>query len=141
MLLLVAAFVGALALRFRQPLIVAFLVVGILAGPSGFEIVTAEDEIELLAELGIALLLFVVGLKLDLRLVRTTGRVALLAGLAQILFTAIVGFAIVLTLGLDVTPALYVAVALTFSSTIIIVRKRAAERFAAYRLRGWGNWR
>ncbi|HEV2059637.1 MAG TPA: cation:proton antiporter family protein [Solirubrobacteraceae bacterium] len=127
-LLLVAAFVGALALRFRQPLIVAFLVVGILAGPSGFEIVSAEDEIELLAELGIALLLFVVGLKLDLRLIRTTGRVALIAGLAQILFTAIVGFAIVLTLGLDVAAALYVAVALTFSSTIIIVKLLSDKR-------------
>jgi len=127
-LLLVAAFAGAVALRFRQPLIVAFLVVGILAGPSALGIVAAEDEIELLAELGIALLLFVVGLKLDLRLIRSTGRVALLAGLAQILFTATVGFAIVLALGLDVTAAFYVAMALTFSSTIIIVKLLSDKR-------------
>jgi Kef-type K+ transport system membrane component KefB len=121
--LLVAAVVGALVVRLRQPLIIGFIAVGILVGPSVLDIVSAEhEEIELLAGLGIALLLFVVGLRLDLHLIRTTGPVALATGLGQVTFTSALGFLIALALGLDVVPALYVAVALTFSSTIIIVK-------------------
>jgi Kef-type K+ transport system membrane component KefB len=127
-LLAIAAVVGAFALRLRQPLIVAFIAVGIIAGPSVTGIVTAADEIDLLAELGIALLLFVVGLKLDVRLIRTTGPVALATGLGQVLFTSTVGFAICVALGLDTVTAVYVAIALTFSSTIIIVKLLSDKR-------------
>jgi Kef-type K+ transport system membrane component KefB len=127
-LLLIAAIVGAFALRLRQPLIVAFIAVGILVGPSVLGLVAAEDEIELLAELGIALLLFVVGLKLDVRLIRSTGPVALATGLGQVFFTSTVGFAIAIALGLDTVTAIYVAVALTFSSTIIIVKLLSDKR-------------
>lgn len=64
-----AAIGGALAQLLRQPLIVAFIAVGILLGPSALGMVVQSDEIELLARLGIALLLFVVGLKLDLHII------------------------------------------------------------------------
>ena len=77
----VAAAAGALAQALRQPLIVAFIAVGILLGPSGLSIVVHSSEIELFARLGIALLLFVVGLKLDLHIIRTVGPVALASGL------------------------------------------------------------
>jgi Kef-type K+ transport system membrane component KefB len=127
-LLLIAAVVGAIALRLRQPLIVAFIAVGVLVGPSVLGIVTAEDEIALLAELGIALLLFVVGLRLDLRLIRTTGPVALATGLGQVAFTSTIGFVIALLLGLGTVAAIYVAIALTFSSTIIIVKLLSDKR-------------
>ena len=121
-LVLAAAVVGALAVRLRQPLIVAFIAVGVLAGPSVFDIVRADDEIHLLAELGIALVLFVVGLKLDVRVIRDTGTVALTTGGVQIAFTAAGGFGLALLLGLEVVTAAYVAMALTFSSTIIVVK-------------------
>jgi Kef-type K+ transport system membrane component KefB len=77
LLLLLAAAAGAIALQLRQPLIVAFIAVGIAVGPAGFAWVGLHDELELLASLGIALLLFVVGLKLDLHLIRSMGPVAL----------------------------------------------------------------
>jgi Kef-type K+ transport system membrane component KefB len=76
----------------------------------------------LLAETGIALLLFVVGLKLDLNLMRSTGPVALITGLVQVIFTSIFGYLIGLLLGFSSVHAIYIAVALTFSSTIIIVK-------------------
>jgi K+/H+ antiporter YhaU regulatory subunit KhtT len=79
-----AAVLGALGQKLRQPLIIMFLATGILAGPSFFGIIKSYEEIELLAHMGIALLLFIVGLKLDLNLVRTTGPVALATGLGQI---------------------------------------------------------
>lgn len=74
-LLVVAALTGALAVQLRQPLIVAFIAAGILVGPAGLGWVSARDEIDLFANLGIALLLFVVGLKLDLNIMRKLGPV------------------------------------------------------------------
>ena len=121
-LLAVSAIVGAIGVFLRQPLIVAFIAAGILVGPSGFEWVAASDQVDLLAKMGIALLLFVVGLKLDLHIIRTLGPVALATGLGQVLFTSIVGYFIAVALGMTPVTALYVAVALTFSSTIIIVK-------------------
>ncbi|MGM0575169.1 MAG: cation:proton antiporter [Myxococcota bacterium] len=127
-LLALATLVGGVALLLRQPLIIAFIVVGILAGPAGFEWVAAADQVDLLARLGIALLLFVVGLRLDLHVVRSVGPVALATGLGQVAFTAGVGYLIALALGFALVPALYIAVALTFSSTIIIVKLLSDKR-------------
>jgi Kef-type K+ transport system membrane component KefB/Trk K+ transport system NAD-binding subunit len=121
-LLVLAAGVGLVGLALRQPLIVSFIAVGILAGPSALHIARSSEYIELFAELGVAVLLFLVGLKLDLKLIRTLGPVALTTGLGQVLFTSVIGFLICLGLGLDALTSLYVAVALTFSSTIIIVK-------------------
>ena len=128
MLLAIAAIFGVLAVQLKQPLIVAFIAVGILVGPSVLGLVTLTAEIDLLAHLGIAILLFVVGLKLDLHIIRTMGVVALFTGLGQVLFTSIVGYLIGLALGLSPIGALYVAVALTFSSTIIIVKLLSDKR-------------
>jgi Kef-type K+ transport system membrane component KefB len=121
-LLLLTAIIGALAAGLRQPLIVAFIAVGIMSGPAGFNWLHSTGEVDLLAKIGITLLLFMVGLKLDLHLIRSMGRVALATGLGQVLFTSIVGYGLSIALGLKPLPALYVAVALTFSSTIIIVK-------------------
>ena len=127
-LLLVAAIIGAIGVRLRQPLIVAFIAVGILVGPSVLGWVSADDQVDLLAQLGIALLLFVVGLKLDLHIIRTMGPVALATGLGQVFFTSVVGYFIAIALGMTAVTALYVAVALTFSSTIIIVKLLSDKR-------------
>ncbi|MBN1142737.1 MAG: cation:proton antiporter [Deltaproteobacteria bacterium] len=117
-----ATLLGVIGQKLRQPLIIMFLAAGILAGPSGLGIIRSYDQIELLAHIGIALLLFIVGLKLDLHLIRTTGPVALATGLGQIVFTSLIGFAIAIALDMPFLTAAYVAVALTFSSTIIIVK-------------------
>jgi Kef-type K+ transport system membrane component KefB len=127
-ILALAAAAGLLANRLRQPVIVAFVAIGIAVGPSGTGWVVGGDQIDLLAQLGIAVLLFLVGLRLDFHLIKSTGPVALATGLGQVLFTSIVGFAIALALGMDATTALYVAVALTFSSTIIIVKLLSDKR-------------
>ena len=119
---------GALAQLLRQPLIVAFIAVGILLGPSVLGMVEHSSEIELFARLGISLLLFVVGLKLDLHIIRTVGPVALVTGLGQVVFTSVVGYLIALLLGMSHVTAIYVAVALTFSSTIIIVKLLSDKR-------------
>lgn len=121
-LVVLAAALGFFGVLLRQPMIVSFIAVGVVAGPSALDIVQSHEHIELLAELGIAVLLFLVGLKLDLKLIRTLGSVALATGLGQVAFTSAIGFSLGIALGLDLVTAIYVAVALTFSSTIIIVK-------------------
>ncbi|MEX0717530.1 MAG: cation:proton antiporter family protein [Planctomycetaceae bacterium] len=127
-ILLLAGGLGAIGRLLRQPLIVTFIAVGILVGPSALGLTSPGEQIALLAEMGIALLLFLVGLRLDLHVIRSMGPVALATGLGQVAFTSIAGFVICLGLGLDVVPAIYVAVALTFSSTIIIVKLLSDKR-------------
>ncbi|MGF1601050.1 MAG: cation:proton antiporter [Thermosynechococcaceae cyanobacterium] len=72
-ILTLAAGAGALAVRLRQPLIIAFIAVGILVGPAGLGWVVSSDEVDLFAKLGITLLLFVVGLQLDPHEIRAVG--------------------------------------------------------------------
>lgn len=121
-LVLLAAGIGFVGLLLRQPLVVAFIAVGVLAGPDALGLVSSTDFIETLSQISIAVLLFLVGLKLDVGLVRSLGRVAVATGLGQVGFTAFFGFLICLALGLDWLTSVYVAIALTFSSTIIIVK-------------------
>jgi Kef-type K+ transport system membrane component KefB len=128
LILAIAAAAGMVAVKLRQPVIVAFIGVGVAAGPVGLGWITGGDQIEVLAKLGIAVLLFLVGLKLDLHLVRTIGPVALATGLGQVFFTSVCGFLIARALGMATVTALYVAVALTFSSTIIIVKLLSDKR-------------
>jgi len=126
--LAVAAGIGAVAFWLRQPLIIAFIFVGILLGPAGLDWVHALDQVDLFAKLGIGLLLFVVGLKLDPHLIRSVGRVAIVAGLGQMTMTAAFGYLIALALGMSTLTAFYVAAALTFSSTVIIVKLLSDQR-------------
>jgi Kef-type K+ transport system membrane component KefB len=121
-ILIIASVVGLVGRLLKQPLIVAFIGVGILVGPWGLDLLESIEQVHLLAELGIAILLFVIGLKLDVKLIKMTGKVALLTGLGQVIFTSFFGYLIAIALGFTVITALYVAVALTFSSTIIIVK-------------------
>ncbi len=117
-----ATLTGIMGQKLRQPLIIMFLATGILVGPSFLGLIHSYEQIELLAHIGIALLLFIVGLKLDLNLIRTTGPVALATGLGQIVFTSLIGFGLAIAMGMSYLSAAYVSVALTFSSTIIIVK-------------------
>jgi Kef-type K+ transport system membrane component KefB len=117
LLLLISAAAGALSLWLRQPVLIAYIVVGIAAGPAVLGVVTAHDQIDLLAQIGVTILLFVVGLKLDLQHIRHIGPVALATGLGQLAFTILFGFILILLMGKSVMEAIYVAVALTFSST------------------------
>jgi len=128
LLLLMAASAGAVSLWLRQPVLIAYIVIGIVAGPAVLGVVTAHDQIDLLAQVGVAVLLFVVGLKLDLQHIRHIGPVALATGLGQLAFTIVIGFLLILAMGKGWMEALYVAVALTFSSTVIIVKLLSDKR-------------
>ena len=117
-----ATLLGVAGQKLRQPLLIMFLATGILVGPSCLGVVESHSKIELLAHIGVALLLFIVGLRLDFHLIRTTGAVSLATGLGQIAFTSLISFTLAAVLGIPLVSAAYVAVAMSFSSTIIIVK-------------------
>lgn len=127
-ILVVSTVAGAIAVWLRLPLVIAYVAVGVIVGPAAAHLVEPGGELELLAQLGIALLLFVVGLKLDIHVIRTLGPVALVAGGAQVAIVAAGGLLLALALGLEPTAALYVGIGLAFSSTIIVVKLLADRR-------------
>jgi len=106
----------------RQPLIIGHILTGILVGPSVFALVESAETIQIFSKIGIALLLFIIGLGLNPKVVKEVGKVAVLGGILQIGFTALFGWAAATLLGMTTTEAVLLAVALSFSSTIIILK-------------------
>jgi Kef-type K+ transport system membrane component KefB len=105
----------------RMPSIVAYILAGITLGPV-FGLVELSHSLELISKVGIALLLFLVGLELSFAKIRDVGKVAIVAGLGQVVFTALGGLVLCLGLGFDWIAALFLSVALTFSSTVVVVK-------------------
>ncbi len=118
----VAATVFALAARrVKLPAIVAYLLAGLFLGPiTG--VVELSESLRTISDAGIVLLLFLVGLELSFDKIRDLGKVALLAGTGQIVLTASGGFLITLALGFQGAQAVLLAAALTFSSTVVVVK-------------------
>lgn len=120
--ILLAAAVVVLAARLaRVPPIIAYMVAGLLLGPAT-HLVHPTESLELISEVGIALLLFLVGLELSLAKIRDVGRVALLAGSSQIALTALFGYGLSILLGFGRVESALLALALTFSSTVVVVK-------------------
>ncbi len=121
-LIVVAATLFALlARRIGMPSIVAYLLAGLVLGPvTG--LVALSGTIQLVAEIGIALLLFLVGLELSLDKIKNVGKVAVVAGVGQVLFTAAGGLLICWLLGFDWMKSVFTAVGITFSSSVLAVK-------------------
>lgn len=105
----------------KQPLIIAYILTGILISPQ-FLNIPAIETISMLGQVGIAILLFMVGLSLNPKVLKDLGIVSLATGIGQILFTTFFGFLICLILGFSNLYAIYIAVGIAFSSTIIITK-------------------
>ena len=107
----------------RQPLMIAYIISGMIAGPLFLNAIEhGGGTFDTLAQFGVIFLLFLVGLSLNIAHIRHIGKVSAITGLAQVLFTSTIGFFILRGLGLEIVPSVYMALALTFSSTIIIVK-------------------
>lgn len=122
LIILIATVLAFVMRLLKQPLIVGYIIAGILSGPYFFNILKSTDHIELFSKIGITVLLFIVGLSLSPKVIKEVGKVSLVTGIGQVLFTSAVGLGIALVLGIDRIAAFYVAIALTFSSTIIILK-------------------
>ncbi len=120
--LLLAAALGLLAHRFRQPLVLAYIAAGIILGPAVLNEISSPEFLDTFARLGVAFLLFLVGMSLKPSAMKEMGRSAFLAGAGQVIITLILGFLLALSLGFPSIQALYLALAFSFSSTIIVVK-------------------
>ena len=121
-IIVLATLFGVLSRLVKQPLLMGYIVAGVLLGPDFFGLVVDKSLISSLSELGIAFLLFMVGLELDLKKLKHLGSVSLWAGLGQIFFTFIFGFILARILGVDNGASFLIALALTLSSTAIVVK-------------------
>ena len=122
-LVVIVVLVVSLIMRLlKQPLLIGYILAGILVGPLVFNIVHASDTVDVFAHFGIALLLFIIGLGLSPKVIKDVGKTAVFTGIAQVVFTSALGWLIVRALGYEPLVALYIAVALAFSSTIIVLK-------------------
>ena len=99
-IIILATLVAYIIKMMKQPLIPAYVITGVIIGPLGLRLITDVGNIKLLAELGIAFMLFVVGLELDFSRLKTIGFVASFGGTMQILFSVIIAFILALAIRL-----------------------------------------
>jgi Kef-type K+ transport system membrane component KefB len=124
LIIAIAAIAAVIARIIRQPPIIAYIITGVLAGPLFLNIVGGgtSDLMQLFAHIGVSFLLFIVGLSLDLRVLKEVGWVSLFAGSVQIILTALLGFFVSIYLGIPTVTAMYLGIVLAFSSTVVVVK-------------------
>ena len=113
---------GILAQRIRQPLVLGYILAGVVVGPYGFAVISDMHEIELLAEIGVALLLFALGLEFAFRDLLPVRHIALIGTPIQIAVTIAYGFALGSWLGWEWRPALWLGALISLSSTMVVLR-------------------
>jgi CPA2 family monovalent cation:H+ antiporter-2 len=123
LIVLVTAIVGGMLARWlRLPIILGYLAGGIAVGPYGLGFVHETATISSLAEIGVVLLLFAVGLELSLKEILSMGKVAVIGGIAQILLTAAAGFVLGWGVGLRLTGAIFFGFIIALSSTMVVLK-------------------
>lgn len=118
----IGAVIALIMRLIKQPLIIGYILTGLIVGPSIFNTSSSSQTIDVFASIGIALLLFIIGLGLNPRVIKEVGRVAAITGLVQMTITTIAGFAAGRMFGYSKTESVFVGLALAFSSTIIVLK-------------------
>lgn len=121
-LITVALVCGILLVRLRQPAIVGYMIAGVVLGPSGLALVNDRETISLLAEMGVLLLLFVVGMELSLRAFLTVYRIAILGALAQVIICLGVMGLLMMVFGWPFELAVLLGFVISLSSTAVAIR-------------------
>lgn len=122
LVVIVAVIVSGIMRLLKQPLIISYIFTGIIVGPFFLNLLHSSDTITFFSQIGITFLLFLVGLNLNPKVIKDVGLVSVITGVGQVVFTSVIGFFVCRALGFDTISSLYIAVALTFSSTIIITK-------------------
>ena len=117
-----AATMAGIMKLLKQPLLMGYIITGLIVGPVGLGLVHSNETVEVLAEFGIAILLFIVGIHLSPKVIREVGKAAAIVGTGQVLFTSLGGYGLARLLNFSATESIYIALALTFSSTIVVLK-------------------
>ena len=120
LLMVVAASMAMIAKLLKQPMIVGYLFAGVILSAFGF--VSDKHTLQELGQVGVSLLLFSVGLEMNMKEILSLGKSAFVSGIAQVILTTVLGFLFVYTLGFSIIPAFFIAFSLTFSSTIVVIK-------------------
>lgn len=121
-ILCLAAFLSVVFKFFKQPSILAYILTGIIVGPFGQLQLKSNDFIQAMGELGITLLLFIMGLEIRLKDFHSIGKTAIAIGVLQVFITQAIAYPIALALGFSPLSSFYISIALAFSSTIFVVK-------------------
>jgi len=119
----------------RQPLIIGYILTGVIVGPAALHIIDSPESIQVFADFGIALLLLIIGLNLNPKIIKEVGKIAAYVAIGKVAIATILGFGLARVLGYSKTSALYIGIALSFSSTIIIL-KLLSDKKEQHRLYG-----
>lgn len=127
-ILVTAAIAGTTAYFCKQPLVLAYIIGGIMIGPYGLGLINDTEFIHGISEMGIMLMLFLVGIEMSLGKIKELGILAIIIGLAQILFTGLCGFAVAFGFGFGIIPSIYIGFCLTLSSTVVVVKALSDQK-------------
>lgn len=122
LIIILAAGVAGVMRLLRQPLIIGYIITGILVGPQVLNLVRSGSSIGALSQFGVAILLFIVGLGLSPKVLKDVGKTALFMGFGQVAITFLLAFGLAAFTGFSTTESVYVSLALTFGSTIIVLK-------------------
>ncbi|MGE5298062.1 MAG: cation:proton antiporter [Acidobacteriaceae bacterium] len=127
-LFILATALSVVAKLLRQPLILAYLATGALVAWLGYSEIAGKDIFQTFGDLGIMFLLFLVGLEINYTSLRLVGKISLIIGILQIFVTTVAGYFLARLLGFASLPSLYLGLALTLASTIIVVKYLSDKR-------------
>lgn len=108
--------------KLRLPTIVGFLLTGVIIGPHGFQLIQSVDQVEILAEIGVVLLLFTIGIEFSLETILSVQRRVVWVGLLQVVLTTLVVLAVAVFLGAPVNVGIFFGFLVSLSSTAIVLR-------------------
>ena len=106
----------------RQPLMIGYILTGVIVGPALLHIINSPDQIQVFADFGITLLLLIVGLGLNPRVVKEVGRIAGYIAVGKVLLVTGIVYTMAHAMGYDKTASMYIGISLSFSSTIVILK-------------------
>ena len=113
---------GVLAHKLRQSVILAYILVGILIGPYGFGLISNIKEVTSLAEIGVALLMFIIGIEFKFSTLNEVWKVSVIGGLIQIIAMVILGYLLSRTFGWPIFSSVILGMIVAISSTMIVVK-------------------
>ncbi len=122
LVLLIVVAMSVLMRFLRQPLIMGYIITGVLVGPSFLNVVQSQSAFDSFSTIGIALLLFIIGLGLNAGVIQSLGKVSITTSLSILPFLGGAVFSVARLLGYDMATSLTLAIALFFSSTIIVMK-------------------
>ncbi len=135
LIIAIGAVVSIIMRWFRQPLMIGYILTGIIVGPAAFHVLDSPHALTVFGDIGITLLLFIIGLGMNPKVISEVGRPSVITALSHMSITGVIGWFASVSLGLSHREALFVAIGLTINSTIVAL-KLLSDRKETGRLYG-----